>query len=240
MSWRKVVCSSGIVGALLLVMAMQLQPTGKSIMAEVDRQKGLFLLPPLPYRFDALEPSIDTKTVDIHYSRHHKAYVDNLNKAIQGTPYQKCTMLELFQQASTLPAAVRNNAGGHWNHAFYWSVLRPMQNNAGPSPKFQKLLEDTFGSVDMFKQQFKQAGLSTFGSGWAWLIKDQNGKLVVKGMPNQDNPLMDLAEVKGTPLLTCDVWEHAYYLKYLNRRDEYMDAFWNIVDWERVEELYRN
>jgi len=238
MGWRKVVAASGMVGALLIALAMQLQPTGKSIMAEVDRQKGLFVLPPLPFQYDSLEPSIDTKTVEVHYSRHHKAYVDALNKAVPGSNFEKNTLLELFAQASRLPPIIRNNAGGHWNHAFYWSVLRSVQNNRGPSPRMKKLLEEAFGTFDNFKALFRQAGVTTFGSGWAWLIKDQNGKLAITATRNQDNPLMDVAEIKGTPLLTCDVWEHAYYLKYLNRRDEHIDAFWNIVDWQRIEELY--
>lgn len=238
MNWRKGLCIVSLLGAVIFLVAMQLTPSTTNLMTEVNQQKGTFQLPSLPYAYNALEPAIDAKTVEIHYSRHHKGYVDALNKAIQGTKYQKHTLRELFTQASKLPASILNNAGGHWNHAFYWSILKATQDNPPPSQKLQKLLEEHFGTLENFKNQFRSAGLSQFGSGWAWLIKDPQGKLLITATNNQENPLMDIAQVMGTPLLTCDVWEHAYYLNYLNRRDEYLDAFWSIVDWEQVEKLY--
>jgi Fe-Mn family superoxide dismutase len=174
--------------------------------------------------------------VDVHYSRHHKAYVEALNKAVSGTEWQGKKMEEMFKESSKLPAAIRNNAGGHWNHTFYWYMLRPAANNPGPSDRLKALLVKNFGSFDAFKKKFREAGLADFGSGWSWLVQLPGGSLKVYASHNQDNPLMDIAEVQGKPLLACDIWEHAYYLKYLNRRDEYMDSFWNIVDWQHVEE----
>lgn len=237
MSWRKIFCCLGLGTLLTLTLEIQGQSAEKSIMIETNRETSPFTLPPLPFAFDALEPYIDTKTVTVHYSRHHKAYVDALNKAISGTEWQKKTLEELFSQASKLPASIRNNAGGHWNHSFYWSIMRSPANNPGPSPELKKALEKAFGSFDAFKAKFREAGITDFGSGWSWLVRTPDGSLKIYASHNQDNPLMDISEVKGTPLLACDVWEHAYYLKYLNRRDEYMDSFWNLVDWQRVENL---
>jgi Fe-Mn family superoxide dismutase len=195
-----------------------------------------FTLPALPYAFDALEPHIDTTTMQIHHGKHHQAYIDNLNKAIAGTPNEGKSLEELVAKAGTISPAVRNNAGGHWNHSFFWQILAP---NAGGTPT-GKLADDinaTFGSFDAFKEKFNAAGIARFGSGWAWLIS-KDGKLEISSTPNQDNPLMDVAEVKGTPLLGADVWEHAYYLKYQNRRAEYLGVFWKVVNWTKVAEHY--
>lgn len=192
-----------------------------------------FTLAPLPYSHDALEPHIDTTTMQIHHGKHHQAYVDNLNKAIAGTPHENKSIEELVANAGSISPAVRNNGGGHWNHTFFWESLAPNAGGA-PSGALAAAINEAFGSVDGLKEKMNNAGMTRFGSGWAWLIKGPDGKLAVTSTPNQDNPLMDVAEVKGTPLLGVDVWEHAYYLKYQNRRAEYLNAFWNVVNWEKV------
>jgi Fe-Mn family superoxide dismutase len=196
-----------------------------------------FTLPALPYAHDALEPHIDTQTMQIHHGKHHQAYVDNLNKAVAGTEHENKSLEELVRNAGSISPAVRNNGGGHWNHSFFWTVIGP---NAGgqPTGALAEAITKTFGSFDAFKEKFNTAGATRFGSGWAWLIKKQDGSLEVTSTPNQDNPLMEVAEVKGTPLLGCDVWEHAYYLKYQNRRPEYLAAFWNVVNWSKVSQLF--
>lgn len=194
-----------------------------------------FTLPPLPYSHDALEPHIDTTTMQIHHGKHHQAYVDNLNKAIAGTPNENKTIEELVAVAGSISPAVRNNGGGHWNHTFFWESMAPNGGGA-PSGALADAINAAFGSLDGLKEKMNNAGMTRFGSGWAWLIKDANGALSVISTPNQDNPLMDIAEVKGTPLLGVDVWEHAYYLKYQNRRAEYLAAFWNVVNWSKVSE----
>jgi Fe-Mn family superoxide dismutase len=197
-----------------------------------------FTLPPLPYPHEALEPHIDKETMQIHHGKHHQAYVDNLNKAIAGGEHENKSLEELVKNAGTISPAVRNNGGGHWNHTFFWESLAA---NAGgqPSGKIADAIKEAFGSFDAFKEKFNAAGATRFGSGWAWLIL-KDGKIDVSSTPNQDNPLMDVAEVKGTPLLGCDVWEHAYYLKYQNRRPEYLAAFWNVVNWDKVNERFGN
>ena len=211
--------------------------TADELMQEVAAQKGVFSLPPLPYGYDALEPTIDARTLDIHYNRHHRAYVDGLNKAIKGTPWENLTLDELFAQISKLPIAIRHNAGGHFGHSFYWSAMIGPNQNSGMSERLKNELIKNFGSIESFKQEFEKSGIARFGSGWVWLVKIPDGSLKICSTPNQDNPLMDITEVKGKPVLTCDVWEHAYYLKYLNRRDSYLSAFWPVVDWPRVEKL---
>lgn len=199
-----------------------------------------FTLAALPYNHDALEPHIDTLTMQIHHGKHHQAYVDNLNKAIAGTEHESKSLDELVKIAGSISPAVRNNGGGHWNHTFFWESLAP---NAGGKPggkpggKLAEAIDAAFGSFDAFKEKFSQAGMTRFGSGWAWLIL-KDGKLEVISTANQDNPLMDIAEVKGTALLGADVWEHAYYLKYQNRRADYLAAFWNVVNWEKVAERF--
>ncbi len=197
-----------------------------------------FTLPPLPYAHEALEPHIDTQTMQIHHGKHHQAYVDNLNKAIAGGEHENKSLEELVKNAGAISPAVRNNGGGHWNHTFFWESLAA---NAGgqPSGKIADAIKEAFGSFDAFKEKFNASGATRFGSGWAWLIL-KDGKIDVSSTPNQDNPLMDVAEVKGTPLLGCDVWEHAYYLKYQNRRPEYLAAFWNVVNWDKVNERFGN
>ena len=193
-------------------------------------------IPALPYAYNALVPHIDEETMHIHHDKHHQAYADNLNKAIDGTDHAGKTLEELVKNAGAISAAVRNNAGGVWNHNFFWESMAP---NAGGTPE-GKLADDintSFGSYEAFKEKFQTAGATRFGSGWAWLIS-KDGKLEVTSTPNQDNPLMDIAETNGTPLLGCDVWEHAYYLQYQNKRPDYLKAFWNVVDWSKVAERY--
>ena len=195
-----------------------------------------FTLAPLPYAHEALEPHIDTTTMQIHHGKHHQAYVDNLNKAVAGTPNEGKTLEELVAVAGTISPAVRNNGGGHWNHTFFWESLAPNAGGA-PSGALADAINSAFGSFDAFKEKFNAAGTTRFGSGWAWLIV-KDGKLVISSTPNQDNPLMDVAEVKGTPVLGLDVWEHAYYLKYQNRRPDFVDAFWNVLNWEKINARY--
>lgn len=195
-----------------------------------------FTLPALPYTHDALEPHFDTLTMQIHHGKHHQAYVDNLNKAIAGTEHESKNLEELVAQAGSISPAVRNNGGGHWNHSFFWESLTP---GAGGEPGLDlaTVMHASFGSIEKFKELFAQAGMTRFGSGWAWLgVKE--GALIICSTPNQDNPLMDIAEVKCTPLLGVDVWEHAYYLKYQNRRADYLTAFWNLVNWNKVAERF--
>ena len=195
-----------------------------------------FELPQLPYAYDALEPYIDKMTMEIHHTKHHNAYVTNLNKAVEGTELEGKSLEELFKSIAKLPAAVRNNGGGHWNHSLFWTLMK--QNGGGnPTGKIADAINSAFGSFDEFKNKFNTAAATRFGSGWAWLLV-QDGKLVVSSTPNQDNPLMDVADVKGTPILGLDVWEHAYYLKYQNRRPEYIDNWWNVVNWDKVNELF--
>lgn len=198
-----------------------------------------FELPKLNYAYDALEPYIDAKTMDIHYNKHHGAYTTNLNNAIKDTDLEKLSINELLKNISGYSPAVRNNGGGYYNHNLFWEILKP---NGGVKPEGELLnaIEKNFGNFDKFKELFTTAALTRFGSGWAWLIKKADGSLAVSSSPNQDNPLMDLAEVKGTPVLGLDVWEHAYYLKYQNRRPEYVQAFWNVINWERVSQLFKS
>ncbi|MDR4987400.1 MAG: superoxide dismutase [Bacteroidales bacterium] len=200
-------------------------------------QTGKHVLAALPYAHDALEPYIDKMTMEIHHGKHHQAYVTNLNNAIAGTEMENMTLEELFENMSKYPMAVRNNGGGHWNHDLFWQIMAP---NAGgkPTGDLLKAIEQRFESFDNFKEEFSRAGATRFGSGWAWLIVDANGELQVTSTPNQDNPLMDVADVQGMPILGVDVWEHAYYLKYQNRRPEYLSNFWNVVNWDEVARRY--
>lgn len=195
-----------------------------------------FTLPNLPYAHDALEPYIDVQTMQIHHGKHHQAYVDNLNKALAGTEHEYKTLEEIVAIAASISPAVRNNGGGHWNHSFFWQILGPATGE-GPTGALAEAINATFGSLDGLKEKMNAAGTTRFGSGWAWLcVKD--GKLEVSSTPNQDNPLMDIAEVKGTPILGIDVWEHAYYLKYQNRRPEYLTNIWNVINWKKVTEHF--
>ena len=194
------------------------------------------VLPELPYAHDALEPHIDAQTMQIHHGKHHQAYVDNLNKALAGTDGEGKTLEQLMENISAYPAAVRNNGGGHYNHTLFWSILGP--NGGSTSGDLEKAINEAFGSLESLKEKMNAAGAGRFGSGWAWLIV-KDGKLDVTSTPNQDNPLMDVADTKGTPILGIDVWEHAYYLKYQNRRPEYLGAIWNVINWEAVEARYK-
>jgi Fe-Mn family superoxide dismutase len=193
-----------------------------------------FSLSDLPYAHDALEPHIDTRTMEIHHGKHHAAYVNNLNAAIQGTEHESKSLEELLASISTLPMAVRNNGGGHWNHTFFWESMSPNGGGTPGGALGAKIAAD-FGSFEAMQQQFAQAGATRFGSGWAWLCVGADGNLFISSTPNQDNPLMDIAEKKGTPILGLDVWEHAYYLHYQNRRPDYITSWWNVVDWNTVE-----
>lgn len=195
-----------------------------------------FKLPNLSYSYDALEPYIDARTMEIHHNKHHGGYTNKLNDAIKGTPIENQSIEEILKEVSKHPTAVRNNGGGYYNHKLFWDIMSP-EGGGEPSGKLMDAIKKDFGSFDKFKEEFNQAAATRFGSGWAWLI-NQNGKLVIASTPNQDNPLMDISEVKGTPILGLDVWEHAYYLKYQNRRPEYIDAFWSIVDWNKVEKRF--
>jgi superoxide dismutase, Fe-Mn family len=192
-------------------------------------------LPPLPYAYDALAPAIDAQTMEVHHTKHHGAQVTALNAEFAKDPaLAKLSIEQLLAKASSLPAPVRNNAGGHYNHSLFWTVMAPKGKGGTPSGKLLAAIKRDFGSMDAMKAAFSSAGATRFGSGWAWLIVDANGKLQVTSTANQDNPLMDLAQVRGTPVLGLDVWEHAYYLKYQNRRGDYIAAWWDIVNWNEV------
>jgi len=196
-----------------------------------------FELPKLPYAYSALEPHIDSRTMEIHHTKHHQAYVTNLNNALAGNVAENWTLDQIMAGISKLSTPIRNNGGGHYNHSLFWETMAP---NAGGAPtgELGDAITNTFGSFDKFKEEFAKAAAGRFGSGWAWLIK-HDGLLAITSTPNQDNPLMDIAEVKGFPLLGLDVWEHAYYLHYQNRRPDYVSAWWNVVNWNVVAERFR-
>ncbi|MDX1796897.1 MAG: superoxide dismutase [Hydrogenovibrio sp.] len=196
-----------------------------------------FTLPDLPYDYDALEVSIDARTMEIHHTKHHNTYITNLNNAIDGTELADKSLEELCANAGALSPAVRNNGGGHWNHSFFWNIMTG-DSMGTPTGALAEDINSTFGSLDAMKEKFNTAGATRFGSGWAWLTVSPAGKLEISSTPNQDNPLMDVADVKGTPILGLDVWEHAYYLRYQNLRPAYMQAWWDVVNWEKVSELY--
>ncbi|MEA5426413.1 MULTISPECIES: superoxide dismutase [Arcicella] len=197
-----------------------------------------FVLDPLPYANDALEPHFDALTMEIHHDRHHNTYVTNLNAAVAGTELEGKSLEELVSEVSKYSPAIRNNGGGHWNHTFFWNILSP---NGGGAPvgTLAEAITAKFGSFEAFKDEFKKAGLTRFGSGWAWLVVTADGSIAVSSTPNQDNPLMDIADVKGTPIIGIDVWEHAYYLKFQNKRPDYIDSFWNLVDWAGAESRFQ-
>ena len=195
----------------------------------------MFQLPQLPYAYDALEPYIDARTMEIHYTKHHKAYTDNLNNAIKGTPLEGKTIQEILQTLDPENKAVRNNGGGYYNHNLFWEILSAKKTT--PSAELSKAIEAAFGSFEAFKEAFSKAAATQFGSGWAWLAVEKGGKVGVCATANQDNPLMSLIKC-GTPILGLDVWEHAYYLNYQNRRADYIEAFFNIINWDKVSELY--
>ena len=196
-----------------------------------------FTLPTLNYNLDALEPHIDARTMEIHHGKHHQAYVTNLNNAIAGTDAENASIEDICKNISKYPMAVRNNGGGHYNHSMFWSIISP---NGGGQPKgtLAEAINKTFGNFEDFKTKFNAAATTRFGSGWAWLIKNANGDLEICSTPNQDNPLMDVADVKGFPIIGLDVWEHAYYLHYQNRRPDYINAWWNVVNWDEAEKRF--
>jgi len=200
-----------------------------------------FTLPDLPYAYDALEPHIDARTMEIHHTKHHAGYTNNLNNAIAGTELEKMKIEDLLANISKYSMAVRNNGGGYWNHKLFWEVMSP---NGGGQPSermnIHRAITRDFGSFDKFKEQFSNAAATRFGSGWAWLCVDKQDKLFITSTPNQDNPLMDIADQQGTPILGLDVWEHAYYLNYQNRRPDYIGAFWNVVNWDQVTKNYND
>jgi len=196
-----------------------------------------FELPKLPYEFAALEPHIDARTMEIHHGKHHQAYVSNLNNALAGTAAEGKTIEQILADVSKLGMPVRNNGGGHYNHTLFWELMSP-KGGGTPGGELGAAIQAAFGSFDNFKSEFAKAAAGRFGSGWAWLVK-HDGKLVITSTPNQDNPLMDIADVKGFPLLGLDVWEHAYYLHYQNRRADYITAWWNVVNWDYVAERFR-
>ena len=197
-----------------------------------------FELPKLNYAYDALEPYIDAKTMEIHHTKHHAAYTTNLNNALKDTDSENKPILDILKDISKYPVGVRNNGGGFYNHNLFWEIMGPKAGGQ-PTGELMSAIEKYFGSFDKFKETFNTAAGTRFGSGWAWLVKKPGGELAVTSTPNQDNTLMDIAEVKGTPILALDVWEHAYYLKYQNRRPEYIGAFWSVVNWSKVQELFR-
>ena len=196
-----------------------------------------FKLPELPYAHNALEPNIDETTMKIHHGKHHAGYTNNLNGAIEGTALETMSIEDILSQISKHSGAVRNNGGGYYNHSLFWEVMSP-NGGGNPTGALADAINSAFGSFDNFKDEFSKAAATRFGSGWAWLIVDDNGQLRVTSSPNQDNPLMDIAEVKGTPILGLDVWEHAYYLNYQNRRPDYISAFFNVINWNEVARRY--
>ena len=218
--------------------------TGKSLGQNVTNLNNINMenfktleFPALPYAYDALEPYIDARTMEIHYDRHHRTYFNNYVNAVKGTPLENLPLEKVFASVSTAGDAVRNNGGGFYNHILFWNNLG--KGSSGPSAELSSVINQAFGSFDKFRETFNNAGKTRFGSGWAWLYLTADKKLAVASTPNQDNPLMDLSPVKGTPLLTLDVWEHAYYLKYQNKRADYIDAFWNVVNWNEVNRRYQ-
>jgi len=201
-------------------------------------EAGKFTLPSLPYGYDALEPHIDKMTMEIHYTKHHNAYVVNLNKALEGRKGEdNLSLEEICKNISKYPAAVRNNGGGHYNHSLFWTMMKP---NGGGQPQgaLGDAIKNTFNTFDEFKTKFSDTAMKRFGSGWAWLVVNPDKKLEIGSTPNQDNPLMDISEFKGTPVLAIDVWEHAYYLKNQNRRADYIASWWNVVNWEEASKLF--
>lgn len=194
-------------------------------------------LPTLQYPYNALEPFIDAETMEIHHSKHHQAYIDNLNKAISGSDFEDTSLEEIFENIQKASPAVRNNAGGHYNHSLFWNFIK-LQGGGNPKGKLADAINEQFGSLEEFQQKFAETALGRFGSGWVWLVVNKDNKLVISATPYQDNPLMADADVKGAPVLGLDVWEHAYYLNYQNKRADYVKAFWNIVNWEFAEQLF--
>jgi len=198
-----------------------------------------YVLPALSYAYQSIEPYIDARTMEIHHTKHHQAYIDNLNNAMKGHTAEHQPLLTLFREISKLPLAVRNNGGGHFNHQLFWSVLKPSKDESNIlQGELKEAIEKDLNGVDALMADFSQAAMTRFGSGWAWLAVDENGKLCISSTPNQDNPLMDVADKQGYPILGLDVWEHAYYLHYQNRRADYVKAFFNVINWNEVSKRY--
>jgi superoxide dismutase, Fe-Mn family len=236
MERRKFVKSVGLVAAAAYVSPRVIGNNQVTVSTSGIEGAPVLEFPALPYAYDALEPYIDARTMEIHYDKHHRAYFTNYVNAIKGTPLEGMAVTDVFASISKQPDPVRNNGGGYFNHIFFWNNLAA--KSAGPSSELSAAIAKNFGSFDKFKDAFSNAGKTRFGSGWAWLYLNSDKNLAIGSTPNQDNPLMDISTVKGTPLLTLDVWEHAYYLKYQNKRADYIDAFWNIVNWEEVNKRY--
>jgi Fe-Mn family superoxide dismutase len=236
MDRRKFVKSAGT-GAAAIIVGSRVAAAGINITDMEEKNVQGLLFPALPYAYDALEPYIDARTMEIHYDKHHRTYYNNLVAALKGTTYENSKIEEIFKTVSGAGDPIRNNGGGYYNHILYWNNMGKGLNV--PSSAMVKLLETGFGSFDKFKETLGNSGKTRFGSGWAWLYLTADKKLAVGSTPNQDNPLMDVATIKGTPLLALDVWEHAYYLKYQNKRADYIEAFWNVVNWQEVEKRYK-
>jgi superoxide dismutase, Fe-Mn family len=228
---------TGILILMALVSSVFVINTAFTAKVNQGEENPGFIQAPLPYAFNALEPHFDARTMEIHYARHHAAYVNNLNKALEGKSDINLPLETILSKISEYPTAVRNNGGGHYNHELFWNVLSP-QGGGDPIGDLAEKIKSTFGSLEQMKDELNKAALGQFGSGWAWLIV-QDGKLKITSTPNQDNPLMDVVAEKGYPILGVDVWEHAYYLKYQNRRGDYVSAFWNLVNWNYVNERYQ-
>jgi Fe-Mn family superoxide dismutase len=237
MERRKFVKSVGLGAAAMYVGDKVINAAGVPGGSSGEAGIPALVFPPLPFAYDALEPYIDARTMEIHYDKHHRAYFNNLVAAIKGTPMESMDIMEIFKTVSKRGDAVRNNGGGYYNHIFFWNNLK--KESAGPSVELSAAIDKTFGSFDKFKEAFSTAAKTRFGSGWAWLYMTSEKELAITSTPNQDNMLMDISTVSGKPLLTLDVWEHAYYLKYQNRRPEYVDAFWHVVNWEEVDKRYK-
>ncbi|MCW3461849.1 superoxide dismutase [Chitinophaga nivalis] len=238
MNKREFLRLTSLAGAAVLSAPLSsLATTGFSPKPFLADPKAPFVLPALPYAFDALEPNIDRQTMEIHHDKHHAAYVKNLNDAVNGTTFASLTLEQILRRITYKDNAIRNNGGGHYNHSLFWTLLSP--NKTNPSDKLKGLISKAFGSWEQFQQQFNDAAKTQFGSGWAWLIVTPGKKLAVINTPNQDNPLMqNIVKQRGTPILALDVWEHAYYLKYQNKRPDYINAFWNVINWDEVEKRY--
>lgn len=228
----------GFLGAVPVgLAALKFTGVAPAIAAEAPKVSGPFTLPKLPYAFDALSSAIDAKTMEIHHGKHHQAYVDKLNAEVEKDARLKGKSLDdILKNISKYSEGTRNNAGGHWNHSLFWETMSPTVSE--PSPELMKAVSDSFGTLEDMKKQFEEAGAKQFGSGWVWLIINKDGKLEIVSTPNQDTPLMDDAKVKGTPILGNDVWEHAYYLRYQNKRADYLKAWWNVVNWGAVSKRY--
>jgi len=231
--FRNLVPGISIVLLSVISLSGQVNESKNSTMKKIDTKE----FPALPYAYDALEPYIDARTMEIHYDKHHRAYFNNFVNSVKGTALENTPIEKIFTEVSKAGDAVRNNGGGYYNHVIFWENLG--KGSSGPSAELSAAITKTFGSFDKFREAFSNAAKTRFGSGWAWLYVTADKNLAVGSTPNQDNPLMDVSPVKGTPLLTIDVWEHAYYLKYQNRRPEYVEAFWNVVNWDVVNERYR-